>query len=99
MLYYSSVHIKKDYHTRKEEKNKKYICTLLLSLSFLITECQSDFGVDQAGMETWIETRSTTALDSDELSQNSIDFLLREGLFDNYRNQPKKHSCSKAALN
>jgi len=67
----------------------KYIINITFILSIVITGCQSDYGVNKTGMESWIQNRSTTALGSDHLSRNTIDFLLREGLFDAYMENPK----------
>ncbi len=68
----------------------KYIIQVLFALTIILTGCQSDYGVNKSGMEAWIKTRSTTALDSKNLSCNTIDFLLREGISEAYIKNPKK---------
>jgi pimeloyl-ACP methyl ester carboxylesterase len=80
------------YYTKKGEIYQvKYTCNIIFILSIIvITGCQSDYGVNKTGMEEWVRARSITALDSDHLSQNTVDFLLREGLFDEYENSPEK---------
>jgi pimeloyl-ACP methyl ester carboxylesterase len=68
----------------------KYIIGIGFMLSILLSGCQSDYGVKETGMESWVQARSRTALSSNHLSSNTTDFLLREGLFDAYTNDPPK---------
>ena len=68
----------------------RYMIQLVFVLTIVLSGCQSDYGVKKTGMERWIRERSTTALDSGELSQNTKDFLLREGLYEKYTLHPKE---------
>ena len=69
----------------------KYMFNIcLLAVTVALAGCQSDFGIKDTGMEKWILERSQTALSSDDLSFNTRDFLLREGLYDDYTDNPEK---------
>jgi hypothetical protein len=70
---------------------KKYIpysffCLILL----FVSGCGSSFGLKHTGAEAWIEEHGRTALNGDQLSINTREYLLRSGLFGEYRDNPKK---------
>jgi triacylglycerol esterase/lipase EstA (alpha/beta hydrolase family) len=69
---------------------KKIFYALISVLPLFITGCFSDFGIKDTGMEHWILERSQTALSSDSLSLNTRDFLLREGIFKEYQENPEE---------
>ena len=82
--------------TNREIKSKnriyimRYFIQTILLMTIILTGCQSDFGVKKASMENWVKERAATALTSEELSHNTKDFLLREGLDEQYTLNPKK---------
>ena len=68
----------------------KYIIQTIFLLTVILTGCQSDYGVKKTGMEAWIRERASTALNATKVSQDTKDFLLREGIDEEYTLHPKE---------